>query len=66
MPDIDRCRAPSDKALFDACSTTSSVTSVKKKDGQVELRLVTFAKQLDEERVQQSEIVKKLDARSER
>ena len=51
MPDIDRCSAPSN-----ACSTTTSVASLKKKKGQVELRLATFVKQLDEKRFQQPEI----------
>ena len=56
VPDIDRCSAPFGRALSDACSTTSSVASLKKKEGQVKLRLAMFAKQLDEERFQQSEM----------
>ena len=57
MPDIDRCSVPFGRAPSDACcSTTSSVASLKKKEGQVKLRLATFAKQPDEERFQQSEI----------
>ena len=31
VPDIDRCSAPSGRAPFDNCSTTSSVASLKKK-----------------------------------
>ena len=56
MPDIDRCSAPSGRAPSDTCSITSSVASLKKKEGQVKLSLATFAKQLDEERFQHSEI----------
>ena len=61
MPDIDRCSAPSN-----ACSTTTSVANLKIKKGQVELRLATFAKQLDEEKFQQPEIDRQKVERTKR
>ena len=66
MPDIDWCSAPSGRAPSDTCSTTSSVASLKKKEGQVKLRLATFAKQLDEERFEQSEIDRQKIERAKR
>ena len=50
----------------DACSTTSSVASLKTKEGQVKLKLTTFAKQLDEERFQQTEIDRQKIERAKR
>ena len=66
VPDIDRCGAPFGRAPSDTCSTTSSVASLKKIEGQVKLRLATFAKQLDEERFQQSEMDRQKIERAKR
>ena len=47
VTDIYWRSAPSDN---NGCSTTSSVTSLVKKEGQVKLMLATLCKQLDEKR----------------